>query len=168
MPLDPNSTSFPSALDVFPEAGDGQTPGNLVRAYHLNRVNNALIAVERETQYTAQTAGATGQTIYVIQTSLRLASSLPEPGLNLSIPFTVDAAVANQWFGGNPFDRSYGLISSAKGYRISGGIKDFIYTRTAVNCQQERGSLTCYVNVLKQDRWRRNDYCDAELMIIRP
>jgi hypothetical protein len=161
-------TTFPSSLDNFLEVQDGQSPANLVRAQHLNKVNNALLAIERETQYTALTASATGSLLYVAQTQIRLASTLPEPGLTLSIPFTVDSGVANAYFEGNPFDRRWGVMCSAIGYKVAAGTRTYHYTRCGVNCPQELGSLTCYVNVLKRFRWTAGEYVEATLTVIRP
>src|SRR6266566_8706609 len=161
MPL-PNSydiISYPNNIDSFRLVSNGNVPDSIIDARLINKVSNALMAIEKHTQYTCDTPTATGYYMLVGQKQVQLQADLPDPGLLTSVSVTVFSQPANAFFGGSPFNRNNFIFVTGVGYGIVGGNRNYYPCRAAVNTGAELGNLTLNVDVVKAsgDKWRALD-----------
>jgi hypothetical protein len=159
---------YPAALDTFREVVDGVGPNSLIAAELPNKIQNALTAIERRTQYTPTTPYATGSIMYVAKRAYTLPNDLDDPGLRLAVNVTLDAGVCSQYFQGSPFNRAFCVFPSCVGYKIVNGARVYFPVRAGINAVQENGSVTCQVNCVKDDKWKKNHVAEITLMVVNP
>lgn len=158
---------YPNNIDFFLEVSNGNNPANIIDAGLVNKISNALRAVEQHTQYTCDTPTATGNYVLLDQKTVQLTSDLADPGLLLGITFAVNSTLAAQNFSNNPFSRNNAIFVNGVGYKIISGVRSYYPTRAAVNIRQENGNLTLTINCIKTTKWRAGDVCEANVMIAR-
>lgn len=168
MPIPYEAIVYPNNTDFFQEVSDGTSPQNLILAKYINKLHNAVRAVEEVTQYSAYTPTATGSFAWIATRTHTMRSDLDDPGLRLTLDMTVDAAVAAQHFGGSPFSRQNAIFVSSVAWRISGGVRTYFRTRQAINVGREFNNTTCTINIIKPEKWRRGHVVEIQLMIVKP
>jgi hypothetical protein len=170
MPYD--STIYPHALDFFREVSDGNNPENKVTADLVNKVQNAILAVENHTQYTVTCPNPTGCAVLARYFSVTLASDQPSPGLNYPIalgfsPIQIAAFCPIDGSSRNPFSRQYCVFSFAQAYKIVGGVRSYFQVHSAVNVGAELNNAIMTVDVIKTSRWRAGDTIDVCVLLAR-
>jgi hypothetical protein len=167
LPSSYDNIVYPSNIDFFKEVANGNSPDNIVDARLVNKVQNAIMAMEGHMQFSCDTPTTTGNYMMLENKAVQLSSDLADPGLLLVQTFPVNSFLATQQFGGNPFNRANGIFVTGVGYKIVSGIRSYYQTRAAVNIQQENGNYTLTVNVFKTTKWRAGDFCEITVKIVR-
>jgi hypothetical protein len=169
MPIPPHYDSlvYPSNIDFFWQVNNGNAPDNIVDARLVNKIQNALMAMESHVRYSTDTPTSTGNYLLLESRATQLQSDLADPGLLYSFTFPVNSTIASQQFAGNPFNRSNAILVNGVGYKIVNGARSYYSCRSAVNVHQENGNYTLTVNVIKDAKWRAGDYVEVNLMVAR-
>lgn len=169
MPIPPHYDPlvYPANIDFFWQVANGNAPDNIVDARLINKVQNAITAMESHVRYSTDTPTTTGNYLLVDSRSTQLQSDLADPGLLYSFTFSVNAIVASQQFGGNPFNRTNAIFVNGVGYKIVNGARSYYTCRSAVNVHQENGNYTLTINVIKDTKWKAGDFVEVNLMIAR-
>ena len=169
MPLPPHYDSlvYPNNIDFFFGVSNGNSPDNIVDARLINKVQNAIVAMESHVRYSTDTPTTTGTYLLLDSRSVQLHSDLADPGLLYSFTFSVDATLAAQKFGNNPFNRSNAIFVSGAGYKVVGSARSYYSCRSAVNVHQENSNYTLTINVIKDTKWKAGDFVEVNVMIAR-
>jgi hypothetical protein len=160
--------NYPVTVDTFKEFTNGLTEDSLIRAADANKVNEALRAVELQTQYSVECFGTSGTLIWTTTFRYTEPEDHGSPGLRTQVRVPLDATIANKYFSGTPFASGNAIFASAVAWGTQGGVTTYFPVRAAVNTLSQNAGLVCGVVVIKSSgRWRRGDQFEVTINIIK-
>src|SRR5579872_4675640 len=120
MPLSNNYDRifYPNNVDAFHVVANGNTPDSIVDARLVNKISNALMAIESHMQYSTDTPTSTGYFLLFTNGSVPIPADLPDPGLRLAVTFSLPPSVTQTSFNDNPFSRNNAIFVSGTGYSL--------------------------------------------------
>ncbi len=161
-------TRYPGGIDTFPEVVNGQGPDSLITADLINKVQQAVVALEGETQYNAITGNASGSLLWYVRKYHRVQEDASDPNSRLVVRISLDRSIAQQFFGGNPFSASYGIMAYANAWGQRDGRRVHFVCRAGVNTLAGDNSLTLAVVLHKYNAWKAGDQVEITLVMARP
>lgn len=174
MPPSPqySQVTYPLALDYFFEASDGQTDENRVHAAYINKVQDALSAIQTRAQHTPSGAITEGTVMYVATLRHEFRGKKTGVGSTLhEVEIPLDPAVIREYFSNDPFHARYALFVSAVGYQPQrrGGQITRNYHRVVSSVRIERrNNQQVKVGCLKTNTdWARGDVLEVTLTLVR-
>lgn len=161
------SVAYPVTIDTFEEVTRGRRLGGKISAYRVNKLYNALRAVETHTRYAGNSSLSSTGTTIVLLTSTQTTREVGKPSTTFMVAVPQD--VAQRYFGGSPFNRQFGLIATATLVRQSSSGPEYHLMEAAASPPSENNNLNCRVVVLKSNGdLKRGDSVVLNLMLIIP